>query len=105
MSATRLTPGAALRAHRGELRRVLKSFGVQRAGYFGSTARGTDVVGSDLDIIVEFYADVTPDLFGLSASLSEAAGVPVDVVEASAVYAAAEKTGIGTTILRDTLPL
>jgi predicted nucleotidyltransferase len=44
---------AALREHRGELRRALASLGVRRPRVFGSVARGEDEPDSDLDLLVE----------------------------------------------------
>lgn len=105
MSSLALMPRAVLKEHRGELLRVLKSFGVKRAGVFGSVARGSDRVGSDIDLIVEFEPDAKRDLIRLSVSLSETVGIPVDVVDAEQVFKRASTTGVGTTILRDTVPL
>ncbi|MFV0433277.1 MAG: nucleotidyltransferase family protein [Leucobacter sp.] len=105
MSSFALTPTAVLAERRSELLRVLKQFGVIRAGLFGSTARGTDHVGSDLDLVVEFGPETDRDLIRLSESLSRAAGVHVDVVDVERVYQRAAETGIGATILRDTVLL
>lgn len=98
-------PSEALTEHRSELVRVLKEFNVTRAGVFGSTARGTDTVGSDIDLIVDFAPDADRDLIRLAEALSAVAGVPVDVVDARQVFERAQQTGIGATILRDTAPL
>jgi predicted nucleotidyltransferase len=44
---------AALREHRGELRRALASLGVRQPRVFGSVVRGEDGPDSDLDLLVE----------------------------------------------------
>ncbi|WP_169516498.1 nucleotidyltransferase family protein [Gulosibacter molinativorax] len=104
MSTPTTTPREVLRAHRNEMIGVLKEFGVRKAGLFGSTARGTDRQGSDIDLIVEFAATSSRDLVGLSLALSELAGISVDVVDADQVIERFKKTGIGSSILQDTVP-
>ena len=48
---------------------------------FGSVARGDDVSGSDLDLLVTFASDATIfDLADLTASLEELTGLQVDVI-------------------------
>jgi hypothetical protein len=55
-------------------------------GVFGSCARGQDVVGSDIDVLVEFDDGASLiDLVGLSNFLEEHLHRPVDVVPESAV--------------------
>ena len=44
---------AALREHRGELRRALAALGVRQPRVFGSVARGEDGPNSDLDLLVD----------------------------------------------------
>lgn len=105
MNALLPLPRSVLNQHRDELIRVLKQFHVTRAGVFGSTARGEDVEGSDIDLIVDFAPDAEKDLIRLAAQLSATAGMPVDVVDAQVMYRRAQETGIGTTILRETVPL
>lgn len=98
-------PRSVLIERRDELIDVLKRFHVIRAGVFGSIARGEDTQNSDIDMIVDFAPDADRDLVRLAEHLSATAGVPVDVVDARAVYRRAKETGVGTTILRDTVPL
>ncbi|HRN29107.1 MAG TPA: nucleotidyltransferase domain-containing protein [Terrimesophilobacter sp.] len=105
MNAPLPSPRLVLNQHRDELIRVLKQFHVTRAGVFGSTARGDDVEGSDIDLIVDFAPDVEKDLIRLAEELSAIAGVPVDVVDAQVMFRRAQETGVGTTILRETVPL
>lgn len=55
-------------------------------GVFGSTARGEDVPGSDLDLVVRFASGATLiELNGLTGALEEALLVPVDVVSYGAL--------------------
>lgn len=105
MTAALNSPRSVLTQHRDELISVLKRFGVIRAGVFGSTARGEDTEGSDIDLIVDFAPGSEKDLIRLAEQLTVTAGVPVDVVDAHAVFTRAQQTGIGTTILRETVPL
>ncbi len=105
MNAPLPIPRQVLTKHREELIRVLKQFHVIRAGVFGSTARGEDAPGSDIDLIVDFAPDAEKDLIRLAEQLSAIIGMSVDVVDAQAVYRRARETGIGTTILRETVPL
>ena len=60
---------------------------------------------SDLDLIVRFDDDARRDLIGLSVALSKRTGLRVDVVDHERVFARAKTTGVGLTILRDTVPL
>jgi predicted nucleotidyltransferase len=65
---------------------VLRSHGVRRAALFGSHARGEQIEGSDLDILVEIEDDLSLlDFIGLKLELEEALGVTVDLVEYSAI--------------------
>ncbi|WBL20056.1 nucleotidyltransferase family protein [Citricoccus sp. NR2] len=105
MGMTSALPRSVLRERRSALIEVLRRFHVTRAGVFGSAARGEDTADSDIDLVVDFAPGADKDLIRLSEQLSAAAGVPVDVVDAQTVYQRAKETGIGTTILRDTVPL
>ena len=64
-----MKPSEALRAHRDELRRLVRHYGLSRPRVFGSVASGTDTAGSDLDLLVE------P---GQSTSLLTIAGLKID---------------------------
>jgi hypothetical protein len=55
-------------------------------GVFGSCARGQDVEGSDIDVLVEFDEGASLiDLVGLSNFLEDHLHRPVDVVPESAI--------------------
>lgn len=99
------TPSAVLNDLRDVIRATLSDFGVVEAGVFGSTARGEDHVGSDLDLIVEFEPGRLRDVIRLSDALADLTGLTVDVVDHQVVRTRAAKTGIGSTILRETVPL
>lgn len=55
-------------------------FGVVKMGIFGSVARGTSTVGSDIDVVVKLNRQNLINTIGLRQSLEDFFGVPVDVV-------------------------
>ncbi|HYD89686.1 MAG TPA: nucleotidyltransferase family protein [Vitreimonas sp.] len=72
-----------------QLRPWLKSQGVARIALFGSHARGEARENSDIDLIVEFAAARTPDLFafaGLKLELEQRLGAPVDLFTPSSIH-------------------
>jgi uncharacterized protein len=76
-----MRPSESLQIHRNALREIVSRYGVVRPRIFGSTARGDDRDGSDLDLLVEPAPTTT--LFTLAALQIEAErllGVPVDVL-------------------------
>jgi uncharacterized protein len=71
---------AILRAHEAPLRQR----GVRRAALFGSTARGEDAAGSDIDIMVEIDPAAHVDLYGyvgITLYIEGLFSAPVDVAE------------------------
>lgn len=73
--------GKRVAAHRGELLDVLRHHGVTNPEVFGSTARGDDHEGSDVDILVDFRPGTsTIDIIGIQHELEDLLGVPVDLV-------------------------
>ncbi|MEZ4702790.1 MAG: nucleotidyltransferase domain-containing protein [Rhodothermales bacterium] len=63
---------------------VLSAYGIRRAGFIGSRARGDHAPDSDLDIMVEFPHDGKYSLFDLielQDALEKAVGLSVHVVE------------------------
>ncbi|WP_291053937.1 nucleotidyltransferase domain-containing protein [Herbiconiux sp.] len=98
-------PSAVLGERRDAIRQQLAEHGVVSAGVFGSVARGEDTTESDLDLIVEFGPGHARDVIGLEAALLELLGTTVDVVDARAVWSRAKATGLGYSILRETVPL
>ncbi|MBX3194857.1 MAG: nucleotidyltransferase domain-containing protein [Microbacteriaceae bacterium] len=90
---------------RDAIRAALAAHGVERAGVFGSVARGEDTTESDLDLIVAFRPGVRRDLVGIADDLTRLTGLNVDVVDRDRVLERARRTGVGYRILRDTVPL
>jgi len=76
-----MKPSEALAKHRDEIRRLAERRRLSNLRVFGSTARGEDVEGSDLDLLVDASPGTTLlDLGGLFEDLKAALDVPVDVV-------------------------
>ena len=79
---------------------VLARHRASRVRVFGSTARGEDVSGGDLDLLVRFAPDADLfDLADLSTELSELTGLHVDVVSERGL----QRTG--ARIIADARPL
>ena len=63
---------------------VLLKYGIQRAGFFGSRARGDHSPASDLDILIECPADRRFSLFDLvelQDELTDVLGIQVQLAE------------------------
>ncbi len=66
---------------------VLRRYGVQRAGVFGSYARGQAGSESDLDLLVELPpASSLLDLVGLEQALSDELGLKVEATTYRALH-------------------
>lgn len=81
LEAAKPRPSASLAAHRDQVLRLARNFGVENPRVFGSVARGDDVPGSDLDLLVT----VPPGkgllaLIGFAHAVENLLGVHVDVV-------------------------
>lgn len=62
-------------------RELARRFGVRGLSLFGSTARGTARVDSDVDILVSFDGPATSDrYFGLQFFLEDLLGCQIDLV-------------------------
>jgi uncharacterized protein len=87
---------ALLGAIRAELP-TLRRMGVLRVGVFGSRARGSGRIDSDVDVLVEFepHRDLL-DLIDVKQHLESVLGLPVDVTTPSGIRQADRPT-----ILRD----
>jgi len=73
-------PSVALEPHRAAIRRASARYRVANPRVFGSTARGSDTVGSDLDLLVDPLPEATLfDLGGLQEELEALLGVRVDL--------------------------
>jgi uncharacterized protein len=74
-------PSTVLESHRDAMRGAVKQFRAANLRVFGSTARGNDAEGSDLDLLVDALPGATLlDLGGLQQKLEEMLGVTVDLV-------------------------
>ncbi len=62
-----------------QVQAILEAHGVTAVSVFGSTSRGEDADGSDLDLLVDLPGVTYVKLASLQADLVEALGVPVDV--------------------------
>lgn len=79
--ACRILPSVAFAAHREEIRRIAADHGVSDVRVFGSAARGTDTVDSDLDLLVRFDDTASLlDLVRLADAMEACLGVSVDIV-------------------------
>jgi hypothetical protein len=80
----------AIAQHRSGISAICQRYHVRRLEVFGSAARADDFnpESSDADFLIEFAADVQPDLqsfFGAKAALEQLLGRSVDLVEPDAV--------------------
>lgn len=74
-------PSKVLERHRAEILDLARAHKAERVRVFGSVARGADVSGSDLDLLVRLVPDADVfDLAELTEALRALTGVPVDVV-------------------------
>lgn len=81
-----MKPSLALAAHRVEIRRIVASHRASNPRVFGSVARGDDIEGSDLDILIDPTPETTLfDIGGIQHELLQLLGVPVDVVTPKAL--------------------
>lgn len=72
-----------LAQHKNELTR---RFGIIRLALFGSTARDTANINSDVDILVDFNGPATSDrYFGLQFYLEDLLGCSVDLITEKAL--------------------
>ena len=81
-----MRPSLALQRHRDTIRQVVNSHRAQNARIFGSVAQGTDVEGSDLDILVDPTPETTLfDIGAIRLELLQCLGVAVDVLTPNAL--------------------
>lgn len=80
-AAAKPRPSRVLADHRDAVLALAHDHKATDVRVFGSVARGEDVSGSDIDLLVRFEADGDIfDLADLVASLEELTGLEVDVV-------------------------
>lgn len=81
ISAMRPKPSEALRGREADVVRVASQHGIHRVRVFGSVAKGTDAIDSDLDLLVDPAPSTSLfDLFALEDAISALLGVRVEVV-------------------------
>jgi len=60
---------------------ILVKNGVRKAAFFGSVARGTATIDSDIDLLIEFEGDKSLlDLAGLKIEIEETLGKEIDLL-------------------------
>ncbi len=83
-----MRPSEALRLHRKEIRQIVEEHHAHNPRVFGSVLHGTDIDGSDLDLLVEPTAKTTlMDIGAIRYKLHELLGVTVDVLTPKALPA------------------
>lgn len=78
-----MKPSDAIRGKEGAIKRLVESYGFVSLQLFGSTARGDDHEGSDLDILATIPSSKSGtislfDIAELEDELQALVGVPVD---------------------------
>ena len=83
IAAMRPKPSDALLGHEAEVLRIAERNGATRVRVFGSVAKGSDTIESDLDLLVD-PAPTTSlfDLFQMEDEIAKLLGVAVEVVSA-----------------------
>ena len=90
-----------LRRHRAAVRRIAAAHGASHIRVFGSTARGDDQPGSDIDLLV--HLDHSVGLIGLARlqrDLRAVLGAPIDVIPDDGL-----KPDVRAAVERDAVPL
>ena len=81
-----MRPSEALAKHRDEVLAIIARYPVANPRVFGSVARGEDIEGSDIDILVEPQGRVSYfTLAKLATELEDALGCKVDLGESDAI--------------------
>jgi predicted nucleotidyltransferase len=76
-----MKPSVALGLHRDQVREILARFRLGNPRVFGSAARGDDIEGSDLDILIDAPSGTSYyDLAGAEIELEAVLGCKVDLV-------------------------
>lgn len=80
-------PSVALGVHREQIRRVVEANHARNPRVFGSVLHGTDLPGSDLDLLVDPIQGVTTllDIAGIQIEVQALLGISVDVVTPGAL--------------------
>lgn len=79
-------PSARVERHRAAIRTLVAAHHATTPRLVGSAARGADVPGSDIDLLVEFTSEASLlDEVGLRLALTDLLQVPVDVIALDAL--------------------
>jgi uncharacterized protein len=96
-----MRPSVALHENSDRIRAIIARYPVRNARVFGSAARGDDLDGSDLDLLVDPTDRTTLfDLAGLKLELEALLGVGVDIATPGAL-----RRGMAGRIADDLRPL
>lgn len=83
IAAMRPKPSDALRGHEAEVIQIAERRGATRVRVFGSVAKGSDTIDSDLDLLVDPASETSLfDLYELEDEIAQLLGVAVEVVSA-----------------------
>ena len=81
-----MRPSEALAKHRDEVLAIIARYPVANPRVFGSVARGEDIEGSDIDIVVEPQGRIAYFILAkLATELEDALGCKVDLGESDTV--------------------
>ena len=96
-----MRPSEILAKHIDEVRETIARFPVENPRLFGSVARGEDLEGSDIDILVDASETATYyDLARLELALEDLLGVNVDIGTANAL-----RPSIAESVLLEARPI
>jgi predicted nucleotidyltransferase len=85
-------PSDVLREKRDVMLSTVAEHGLRHPRVFGSVARGTDTVDSDLDLVVTVPAGAGLRFLSLSDVLASRLSIPVDVVSEGALSGSLHET-------------
>lgn len=89
-------PSKALEGRAEEVRRIVAAHRGIGVHVIGSVAKGRDIPGSDLDLLVELGEDASLfDLVAMEEELSEALGIAVDVISTGAATDEMRRSAVG----------
>lgn len=96
-----MRPSEALAKHRHEVLEIIARYPVSNPRVFGSVARGEDVEGSDLDVVIDVTGQFSYfDMAGLAIELERILGCEVDLGTARSL-----KPDIAASVTMDFRPL
>ena len=94
-----MRPSLALTQHREALIEIARRHGVENVRVFGSVVHGTDIEGSDIDLLVDAPRGTTLfDLAGIEIEASDLTGVRFDVCTPECLSIQYRNTVIGEAV-------